>query len=128
MLFRMNYVLIFVLCLIYLQISMSYYYLFKIQNLFYSNYVLLEYINIPLIVAFIAVHWLTLLNFLSLSTVSLNAITFTLKFIVIIALLVFVRGGIPRYRYDFLTKIGWIKFLSLVLLIFLFTWGSFIIF
>jgi NADH:ubiquinone oxidoreductase subunit H len=35
--------------------------------------------------------------------------------------MVFVRGGIPRYRYDFLTKIGWIKFLSLVLAVFLST-------
>jgi NADH:ubiquinone oxidoreductase subunit H len=42
-----------------------------------------------------------------------------IKFLVLIALLVFVRGGIPRYRFDFLTKIGWIKFLSLVLSIFL---------
>ena len=29
-----------------------------------------------------------------------------IKFIALIALLIFVRGGIPRYRYDFLTKIG----------------------
>jgi len=31
---------------------------------------------------------------------------FTLKFLLCISLLVFVRGGMPRYRYDFLTKIG----------------------
>jgi NADH:ubiquinone oxidoreductase subunit H len=37
----------------------------------------------------------------------------------LIALLVSIRGGIPRYRYDFLTKIGWIKFLSLVIAVFL---------
>ena len=30
----------------------------------------------------------------------------SLKFIILTALLVFIRGGIPRYRYDFLTKIG----------------------
>jgi NADH:ubiquinone oxidoreductase subunit H len=36
-------------------------------------------------------------------------------------MLVFIRGGIPRYRYDFLTKIGWIKFLSLILAVFLST-------
>lgn len=41
------------------------------------------------------------------------------KFILIIALLVFVRGGIPRYRFDYLTKLGWTKFLSLILLSFL---------
>jgi NADH:ubiquinone oxidoreductase subunit H len=47
------------------------------------------------------------------------ALGFSVKFLLLIALLVFVRGGIPRYRYDFLTKIGWIKFLSLVLAVFL---------
>jgi NADH:ubiquinone oxidoreductase subunit H len=51
----------------------------------------------------------------------ISALVFSLKFLVLIALMVFVRGGIPRYRYDFLTKIGWIKFLSLVLAVFLST-------
>ena len=37
---------------------------------------------------------------------SLFSIFFGIKFILLIALLVFVRGGIPRYRYDFLTKLG----------------------
>jgi NADH:ubiquinone oxidoreductase subunit H len=41
------------------------------------------------------------------------------KFILLLVLLVFVRGGIPRYRYDYLTKLGWIKFLGLVLCWFL---------
>jgi NADH:ubiquinone oxidoreductase subunit H len=50
---------------------------------------------------------------------STAAILIALKFIFLIALLVFIRGGIPRYRYDFLTKIGWIKFLSLVIAVFL---------
>lgn len=51
----------------------------------------------------------------------LNSAVFNMgiKFILLIALLVFVRGGIPRYRFDFLTKIGWIKFLSLILSVFL---------
>lgn len=49
----------------------------------------------------------------------INACVFTIKFLILITLLVFIRGGIPRYRYDFLTKIGWIKFLSLVLSVFL---------
>lgn len=31
---------------------------------------------------------------------------FVLKFIMCIALLVFVRGGIPRFRYDYLSKMG----------------------
>jgi NADH:ubiquinone oxidoreductase subunit H len=50
---------------------------------------------------------------------SLLAIFMGLKFIVLIGLLIVVRGGIPRYRYDFLTKLGWIKTLSLALVIFL---------
>jgi NADH:ubiquinone oxidoreductase subunit H len=49
---------------------------------------------------------------------SLFSIFFAIKFVLLIALLVFVRGGIPRYRYDFLTKLGWIKTLSLVLALF----------
>jgi len=51
----------------------------------------------------------------------LDATITALKFLMLIAMLVFIRGGIPRYRYDFLTKIGWIKFLSLVLAVFLAT-------
>lgn len=54
-----------------------------------------------------------------LKYVPLSALSMAFKFIILIALLVFIRGGIPRYRYDFLTKIGWIKFLSLVLAVFL---------
>ena len=50
-----------------------------------------------------------------------DAIITALKFLILISMLVFIRGGIPRYRYDFLTKIGWIKFLSLVLAVFLST-------
>lgn len=56
---------------------------------------------------------------LTLKYVPLSALSMAFKFIILIALLVFIRGGIPRYRYDFLTKIGWIKFLSLVLVVFL---------
>ena len=47
------------------------------------------------------------------------ALITSLKFILLIALLVIVRGGIPRYRFDYLTKLGWTKFLSLILLSFL---------
>ncbi len=43
---------------------------------------------------------------------------FSIKFFFCIAFLILIRGGTPRYRYDYLTKLGWLKFLSLVLLIF----------
>jgi len=55
----------------------------------------------------------------NLKYTSVAALVMAIKFILLIALLVFIRGGVPRYRYDFLTKIGWIKFLSLVLAVFL---------
>ena len=58
-------------------------------------------------------------NLFLLKLLSFNILNIALKFILLIALLIFVRGGIPRYRYDFLTKVGWIKFLSLILSIFL---------
>lgn len=58
-------------------------------------------------------------NFFSFKLLTINSLTFTFKFVLVIALLVFIRGGVPRYRYDFLTKIGWIKFLSLILSMFL---------
>ena len=51
----------------------------------------------------------------SLSSNMLDSIIVAIKFLLLIALLVFIRGGIPRYRFDHLTKMGWIKFLSLVL-------------
>jgi len=38
----------------------------------------------------------------------------SIKFLLSIALLIFIRGGIPRYRFDHLTRIGWVKFLTLV--------------
>jgi len=47
-----------------------------------------------------------IISFFKFKVNMVNAIIFALKFIVLIALLVFIRGGIPRYRYDFLTKIG----------------------
>jgi len=47
-----------------------------------------------------------LLPNLLLKYTSIAALVMAIKFILLIALLVFIRGGVPRYRYDFLTKIG----------------------
>lgn len=43
---------------------------------------------------------------------------FAIKFCFCIAFLVLIRGGTPRYRYDYLTKLGWLKFLGFIILIF----------
>lgn len=53
---------------------------------------------------------------------------FGMKFVLSISFLVLIRGGTPRYRYDFLTKLGWLKFLGLVILIFFFSLIFFFIF
>ena len=44
---------------------------------------------------------------------------FTLKLATCLIFLAAIRGGVPRYRYDFLTKMGWVKFLGLVLSVFI---------
>lgn len=47
-------------------------------------------------------------------TLSIGSIIIALKFLLSIALLIFIRGGLPRYRFDHLTKVGWVKFLTVV--------------
>ena len=58
------------------------------------------------------------IEFLNINNNSLAALVTSIKFLILISWLIFIRGGIPRYRYDFLTKIGWIKFLSLMIFVF----------
>jgi len=50
-----------------------------------------------------------------------------LKFLLVIGFLILIRGGTPRYRYDYLTKLGWLKFIGLVLASFLGTLTLYII-
>lgn len=64
----------------------------------------------------------------SVPTSKAAVISFGLKFITLILLLIFVRGGIPRYRYDFLTKMGWFKYFSWVLLFFILSFFLYILF
>lgn len=53
---------------------------------------------------------------------------FGLKFVSSIAFLILIRGGTPRYRYDYLTKLGWLKFIGLVILVFFFSLLTFFFF
>lgn len=50
-----------------------------------------------------------------------------LKFCFSLLFLIFIRAGIPRYRYDFLTKIGWIKFFLYSLFLFSFNYIIFVL-
>jgi NADH:ubiquinone oxidoreductase subunit H len=57
-----------------------------------------------------------------------TTVFFGIKFLLSIAFLILIRGGTPRYRYDYLTKLGWLRFIGLVLLIFFFSIIVFYIF
>jgi NADH:ubiquinone oxidoreductase subunit H len=35
-----------------------------------------------------------------------NTLNFSVKLLMCLAFLILIRGGVPRYRYDFLTKLG----------------------
>jgi len=49
-----------------------------------------------------------------------SSLNYGFKFVVSLLFLIFIRAGIPRYRYDFLTILGWNRFLWLCLCIFSF--------
>ena len=79
-----------------------------LTTLYYKLQYILDFINVLLLAIYSSL-------FCSISSVTFSALVIALKFLVLIALLIFIRGGIPRYRFDHLTKVGWIKYLSLVL-------------
>jgi NADH:ubiquinone oxidoreductase subunit H len=89
---------------------------FNLQFIIIYTFILLTTLTYTTIINL----YITILNFItSIKFTSFLSIFMGLKFIVLIGLLIVVRGGIPRYRYDFLTKLGWIKTLSLALVVFL---------
>lgn len=45
-----------------------------------------------------------------------GAVLYSLKLSIAILFLLLMRGGTPRYRYDYLTKLGWLKFLNFAVL------------
>ena len=49
------------------------------------------------------------------------SLAFTIKLAACLSFLILIRGGVPRYRYDILTKLGWVKFLGFVLTVFILT-------
>lgn len=57
-----------------------------------------------------------------------QTIFFIIKFLLSIAFLILIRGGTPRYRYDYLTKLGWLKFIGLVVFVFVCTLLIFFLF
>ncbi len=53
---------------------------------------------------------------------------YSIKFLISILILIFIRAGIPRYRYDFLTKLGWIKFFLYTFFFFICNYFIFLLF
>lgn len=49
------------------------------------------------------------INYIYLNT----SIIYSIKFVATILFLIFIRAGIPRYRYDYLTILGWNRFFFL---------------
>ncbi len=90
------------------------FYLFDYFNFFLEKSVLLV-VSINSIVYNVLISSEALIN-LGFTTNMINALFISFKFLLCISLLIFARGGIPRFRFDYLTKLGWIRFLSLVLL------------
>ena len=88
-----------------------------------ENYLpLVSFFNIIFFFKTLIIHLVTSIELIlqfQLSTNMKDAFCMAIKFLVCIALLIFARGGIPRFRFDYLTKLGWIRFLSLVLMSFL---------
>lgn len=48
------------------------------------------------------------------------AFVYSFKLTLSLLFLIFIRAGLPRYRYDYLTKLGWSKFLFIILFFFIF--------
>ena len=59
-------------------------------------------------------------HFVELSFYPNISFFYSIKFTISILFLIFIRAGLPRYRYDYLTVLGWSKFL--VFNIFIFSW------
>lgn len=50
--------------------------------------------------------FLEITTYFNLSSSSISLVLMALKFLLCISLLIFARGGIPRFRFDYLTKLG----------------------
>jgi len=47
-----------------------------------------------------------IVTYFNVSSSSVALINMAIKFLLCVSLLIFARGGIPRFRFDYLTKLG----------------------
>lgn len=97
---------------------------------FYINFLLIEFFfKITNYLDPLLYNGLIITNFKIIYTFVYNiSIFFGIKFLLAIGFLILIRGGTPRYRYDYLTKLGWLRFIGLVILVFFFSLLVFFIF
>jgi NADH:ubiquinone oxidoreductase subunit H len=69
---------------------------------FYAIYVLNKIHSVILM----PVNLLAVTCYNLLATFGVDSIVMSIKFLVSVSLLIFIRGGLPRYRFDHLTKVG----------------------
>jgi NADH-quinone oxidoreductase subunit H len=94
-----------------------------------------EYLNIILLcnlnVIFFFGGWLPFTDYSLFSSISFSFLWYFIKVFFFITLFVWVRGSLPRYRYDQLMRLGWKVFLPLTFSLFglsvgfLFLWSGF---
>jgi NADH-quinone oxidoreductase subunit H len=80
-------------------------------GLIFSFFFLAEYNNIFLSCCYVVTFFLGGYLILHIS----SPLFFFLKVVLLVALFIFLRGILPRYRYDQLMSIGWKKFLPVIL-------------
>lgn len=69
-------------------------------------------------VAVILLAWETTNDYFVYYSSQLNpTLTTSTKVVLCLFFLIFIRAGLPRYRYDYLTKLGWSQFLLLMLVV-----------
>lgn len=92
------------------------YFMFDLNNFFYDQIIFFFNIFDPFFL-----NGLTLFNWKFYYKFVQNVtFFFALKFLLMISFLILIRCGTPRYRYDYLTKLGWLKFIGFIVLIFFF--------
>ena len=76
-------------------------------DLVYLSFDLLVFILLTLYnLFFFILDYLDYTTYYSTNSLVFKAVIVALKFLFCIAILIFSRGGIPRFRFDYLTKLG----------------------
>jgi NADH:ubiquinone oxidoreductase subunit H len=95
---------------------------FKLVNLYYYFYLLIDVYLTNFFFLLIRSNFNLYLYFF----IPFNfTLIYTVKFLLALFFLIFIRAGLPRYRYDYLTKLGWSKFLLIALFILVFNYINF---